>query len=164
MTGIDDSRLRSIRPDRNDGVMGSLTASAALHLPVRLRGIQLGRPVDLLLETNTWHALGFVVRCRDESHRFLPLAASQTTKDEIRVASALMLLEDIGFYRTRGTSYRSLLGGDVQRSGRYAGRLRDLVLANGEVTELELDRGGASGVVRVPAPGFAVVPSRASAA
>ena len=144
--------------------MGSLTASEALHLPVRLRGIQLGRPVDLLLETKTWHALGFVVRCRDESHRFLPLAASQTRADEIRVGSALMLLEDVGFYRARGTSYRSLLGGEVQRSGRSAGRLRDLVLANGDVTELELDRGGTTGVVRVPAPGSVVVPSRASAA
>jgi hypothetical protein len=144
--------------------MGSLSASAALRLPVRLRGIQLGRPVDLLLETDTWNALGFVVRCRDRSQRFLPLAAAETTEDEIRVASALMLLEDVGFYRARGTSYRSLLGGEVQRSGRSAGRLRDLLLANGEVTELELDRGGASGVVRVPAPGFVVVPSRASAA
>jgi hypothetical protein len=144
--------------------MGSLSASAALHLPVRLRGILLGRPVDLLLETNTWHVLGFVVRCGDESHRFLPLAASQTTEDEIQVGSSLMLLEDVGFYRARGTSYRSLLGGEVQRGGRPAGRLRDLVLAGGEVTELELDRGGATGVVRVPATGSVVLPSRASAA
>ena len=56
--------MRSIRPDRNDGVVGSLSAMAALQLPVRLRGIQLGRPVDLLLETDTWHTLGFVVRFR----------------------------------------------------------------------------------------------------
>jgi hypothetical protein len=144
--------------------MASLSASAALHLPVRLRGIQLGRPVDLLLETDTWHAIGFVVRCGDRSQRFLPLVAAQTTDEEIRVASALMLLEDVGFYRTRGTSYRSLLGGEVLRKGRPAGRLRDLVFTNGEVTELELDRGGAAGVVRVPASGSVVVPSRASAA
>jgi hypothetical protein len=144
--------------------MGSLTASAALHLPVRLRGIQLGYPVDLLLETDRWHAIGFVVRCGDESQRFLPLAASQTTDEEIRVGSALMLLDDLGFYRARGTSYRSLLGGEVHRGGRPAGRLRDLVLAGGEVTELELDRGGTTGVVRVPASGSVVVPSRASAA
>lgn len=144
--------------------MGSHSASAALQLPVRLRGIQLGRPVDLLLETGSWHGLGYVVRCGDTSQRFLPLAASQTSDDEIRVASALMLLEDVGFYRARGTSYRSLLGGEVQRHGRPAGRLRDLVLTDGNVTELELDRGGTTGVVRVPAPGSVVVPSRASAA
>ena len=142
----------------------SLSAAATLHLPVNLGGIQLGRPVDILLETNTWRALGYVVRCGDESYRFLPLAASQTSDEEIRVASALMLLEDIGFYRTRGTSFRSLLGGEVQRSGRPAGRLRDLVLSGGAVTELELDRGGANGVARVPATGSVVVPSRASAA
>ena len=96
--------------------MGSLTALGALHLPVRLRGIQLGRPVDLLLETGTWNALGFVVRCRDESQRFLPLAAAQTADDEIRVGSTLLLLEDVGFYLARGTSCRSLLGGVEQRA------------------------------------------------
>jgi hypothetical protein len=144
--------------------MGLLSASAALQLPVRLRGIQLGRPVDLLLEANSWHGLGYVVLCGDSSQRFLPLAASQTTEKEIRVASALMLLEDVGFYRARGTSYRSLLGGEVQRHGRPSGRLRDLVLTNGDVTELELDRGGTTGLVRVPAHGSVVVPSRASAA
>ena len=101
---------------------------------------------------------------RDESQRFLPLAASQTAPGEIRVASALMLLEDVGFYRTRGTSYRSLLGGEVHRRGRPAGRLRDLVLAGGDVVELELDRGGPDGLTRVPATGHVVVPSRASAA
>jgi hypothetical protein len=156
--------LRSVRPDRNDGVVGSLSAIAALHLPVRLRGIQLGRPVDLLLEADTWHTLGFVVRCRDESHKFLPLVAAQPTDDEIRVGSALLLLDDVGFYRARGTSCRSLLGGVVHRGGRPAGRLRDLLVANGEVTELEVDRGGTAGLARVPATGSVVVRSRASAA
>ena len=131
---------------------------------MRLHGIKLGRPIDLLLETDTWHVIGFVVRCGDESQRFLPLAASQPLEQEIAVASALMLLEDVGFYRTRGTSFRSLLGGEVQRRGRSAGRLRDLVLEGGWVTELELDRGGTAGVARVPASGCVVVPSRASAA
>jgi hypothetical protein len=145
-------------------ISASQTATATLHLPVNLHGIQLGRPVDLLLETDTWNAIGYVVRCGDESQRFLPLAASQTSHEEIAVGSALMLLEDVGFYRTRGTSFRSLLGGEVRRSGRPAGRLRDLVLSGGHVTELELDRGGADGVARVPATGSVVVPSRASAA
>lgn len=144
--------------------MGSLSATAALQLPVRLHGIQLGRPVDLLLGADTWHAIGFVVRCEDESHRFLPLAASQLSQEEISVASALLLLEDVGFYRARGTSFRSLLGGEVHRRGRAAGRLRDLVLERGEIVELELDRGGSTGVVRIPVEGSIVVPSRASAA
>jgi hypothetical protein len=156
--------MGSNTPALSPSAAAPLSASAMLHLPVNLHGIQLGRPVDLLLETDTWHAIGYVVRCGDESHRFLPLAASQTSQEEIRVASALMLLEDVGFYRTRGTSYRSLLGGEVQRNGRAAGRLRDLVLSGGQVVELELDRGGEDGVARVPATGSVVVPSRASAA
>jgi hypothetical protein len=52
----------------------------------------------------------------------------------------------------------------VHRKGRSVGRLRDLVFTDGEVTELEIDRGGSAGVVRVPASGSVVVPSRASAA
>ena len=89
-----EASLRSVRPDRNDAAMAveSLSASEALQLPVLLRGIQLGRPIDLLLDRNSWHVLGFVVRCRDELQRFLPLAAAQTTSEKIAVGSALMLL------------------------------------------------------------------------
>jgi len=145
-------------------VNGSVTASTALQLSVNLHGIQLGRPVDLLLDRDSWNVLGFVVRCGDESQRFLPLAASQLSQEEIAVGSALMLLEDVGFYRSRGTSFRRLLGGEVQHGGRAQGRLRDLVLARGEVAELELERGASGAVVRVPAAGTTVVPSRASAA
>ncbi len=61
--------------------MGSLSAAASLHLPVQLHGIQLGRPTDLLVDVESWHVLGFVVRCGDESVRFLPLAASQPSRD-----------------------------------------------------------------------------------
>ena len=102
--------------------MRSLSAVAALHAPVQLHGIQLGRPVDLLLDVAAWQAVGFVVRCRDESERFLPYAAAQPGEDEIAVASALMLLEDVSFYLKRGVSLRSLLGGEVGRRGRTAGR------------------------------------------
>jgi len=161
------SGLRGVRPDRNDGAMsvnGSVSASTALQLPINLHGIQLGRPVDLLLDADSWSVLGFVVRCGDESQRFLPLAAAQLTHEEIAVGSALMLLEDVGFYAARGTSFRSLLGGEVQHSGRVQGRLRDLVLERGEVAELDLQRGPEGTVVRVPATGAVVVPSRATAA
>ena len=142
---------------------GSLSATKALQLPVTLRGIQLGRPVDLLLDRDSWHALGFVVRCGDESQRFLPLPAAQTTADGIAVGSALMLLEDVGFYRTRATSFRRLLGGEVSQNGRPLGRLLDVKLAGADVTELELQR-GAGVVVRVPSAGATVVPSRRATA
>jgi hypothetical protein len=143
--------------------MDVLTAATALQLPVRLQGLQLGRPVDLLLATETWQALGFVVRCRDESERFLPYAASQPGAQEIAVGSALILLEDVEFYRSRGASFRALVGEEVERRGRPAGSLRDLVLGpRGEVSELLLERGGLVG--QVPAAGCRVASSRASAA
>lgn len=137
--------------------MGSLSAAASLQLPVRMRGIQLGRPVDILLDLDAWHALGFVVLCGDESRRFLPFAACQVQPTEIAVGSALMLLEDAGFYEERGTSFRSLLGGTVQ-----SGALRDVLIgAGGAVTQLELERDGT--IARIPAAGQLVVPTRQAA-
>ena len=127
--------------------MGSLSAAVSLQRPVRLRGIQLGRPVDLLLDLDAWNVLGFVVLCGDESRRFLPFAACQVLDDEIAVGSALMLLEDAGFYERRGVSLRALLG--TERSG---GLLRDLRLDNaGHVVELTVERDGERVQVPVPA-------------
>jgi hypothetical protein len=122
-----------------------------------MRGIQLGRPVDILLEPAAWRVLGFVVLCGDESRRFLPYAACQVQPTEIAVGSALMLLEDAGFYAERGTSFRSLLDGRVQ-----GGVLRDVLIgAGGAVTQLELERDGT--IVRVQAAGLRVAPTRAAA-
>ena len=131
--------------------MGSLSAGLLLQRPVRLRGIQLGRPVDLLLDLEAWNVLGCVVLCGDESRRFLPFAACQVLDDELAVGSALMLLSDAGFYERKGVSFRSLLGTEMQ-----GGLLRDLVLdAAGHVVELTIERDGE----RVPAP----VPARVAA-
>lgn len=139
--------------------MGSLSAAASLQLRVELHGIMLGRPTDLLLDTHAWHVLGFVVHCGDESVRFLPYAAAQTSASEIAVGSALMLLEDVEFYKKRGTSFRALVGGRVGA----AGVLRDLYIGpGGAVTELEVDHDGARR--RVPAPGQVVAAPRLSAA
>src|SRR5690348_17563058 len=114
--------------------MGSRSAAGSLHLPVQLRGIQLGRPVDILLDLDGWNVLGFAVLCGDESRRFLPYAAAVVTDDEIAVGSALMLLEDAGFYEQRGVSFRSLLGTELA-----GGILLDVAIdATGHVIELEL--------------------------
>jgi hypothetical protein len=127
--------------------MGSLSAGASLHLPVQLRGIQLGRPVDLLLDLDAWKVLGFVVLCGDESRRFLPFAAAVVGDDEIAVGSALMLLEDAGFYEQRGVSFRSLLGTELA-----GGLLRDLTVDGaGLVLTLEVERDGERVVAPVPA-------------
>jgi hypothetical protein len=143
--------------------MGSYSGASALQLPVSLRGIALGRPTDLLLDLERRHVVGFVVRCRDESVRFLPYGASHPGEEEIEVQSALMLLEDVAFYTERSVSFRSLLGGEVERGGRPAGVLSDIVVGwDGGMEELEIERGGKR--LRVPARGSTVIRTRASAA
>jgi hypothetical protein len=41
--------------------MGSRSATELLQLRAKLRGIILGRPVDLLLDATAWRVLGFIV-------------------------------------------------------------------------------------------------------
>ena len=93
--------------------MGSRSAIELLQLPVQLHGIRLGRPVDLLLDPVEWRALGFVVLCGDDSSRFLVFAAADLGEEAIELRSALVLLEDVEFYRDRSRSLRDLLGGEV---------------------------------------------------
>src|SRR5690348_1872863 len=89
--------------------MGSRSATELLQLPVRLHGIRLGQPVDLLLDPVEWRAFGLVVLCGDEGDRFLVFAAADIREDAIEVPSALLLLEDVEFYRDRSRSARALL-------------------------------------------------------
>ncbi|HET7573079.1 MAG TPA: hypothetical protein VFJ77_10495 [Gaiellaceae bacterium] len=103
--------------------MGSRSAVELLQLPVRLRGIRLGQPVDLLLDEPASRAVGFVVLCGDETERFLAFAAADLAEDEIAVDSALLLLEDVDFYRDRAGSLRALLGTPLNGE-----RVRDLLL------------------------------------
>lgn len=139
--------------------MGSLSAAASLRVPVRLHGIQLGHPTDLLVDVESWHALGFVVHCGDDSVRFLPWAASQPAATEIAVGSALMLLEDVAFYAKRSVSFRSIVGAELP----LGGVLHDLLIGDrGFVTELEVERDGE--LRRLPPAGTRVVPTRATAA
>ena len=122
----------------------SRSADTLLHLPVRLHGIQLGRPVDLLLDPSGRRALGFDVLCGDEIHRFLPFAASSISDDELAVDSPLVLLENVQSFRRRETrTLRGLLGLPVERRGQPAGALRDLVVDDdGKVQEVVVDAGG----------------------
>jgi hypothetical protein len=126
---------------------------------VHLHGIQLGQPTDLLIDVESWQVVGFVVHCGDDSVRFLPWAASQPSKAEIAVGSALMLLEDVAFYAKRSTSLRSLVGGELP----LGGVLRDVLIGDaGGVTELEVERDGE--LRRLPPTGLRVRPKRATAA
>jgi len=124
--------------------MGSRLGTELLLLPVQLNGIGLGRPVDLLLDPVAWRALGFVVLCGDESRRFLPFAAADLRADEIDVPSALLLPEDVEFYRGRTRSLRALLGGVVVSGRSELGELRDLLLAaDGSAEALVVEQDGA---------------------
>ena len=66
--------------------MGVIAADELLRLPVRMHGIQLGRPVDVLLDPDGRRVVGLDVLCGDEVHRFLPLAAAELAAEEIGVA------------------------------------------------------------------------------
>ena len=143
--------------------MGPRSATELLQLPVRLHGIRLGRPVDLLLDLVEWRALGFVVLCGDESTRFLVFAAVDLQEDAIDVPSALLLLEDVEFYRDRSRSLRGLLGEAVVSGECELGELHDLrLMADGSVDSLVVEQGEGSREVR-PA-GTAVESGRVSTA
>jgi hypothetical protein len=139
------------------------SAIELLLLPVRLHGIRLGRPVDVLLDAEAWRALGFVVRCGDESERFLVFATADPREDEVAVPSALLLLEDVAFYRERSRSLRALLGGAVSNGRTGLGDLRDLLLApDGAVAALLVEQDGA--IRELEPSGATVDPDRVSTA
>ncbi|HZT84160.1 MAG TPA: hypothetical protein VE984_01915 [Gaiellaceae bacterium] len=130
---------------------------------MQLHGIRLGRPVDVLLDPVDWRALGFVVLCGDESRRFLVFAAADLQDDAISVPSALLLLEDVDFYRDRSRSLRSLLGRAVVNAAHGLGELRDLVVRpDGGVEGLVVKEDGR--VREVSPAGAGIEPEQVSAA
>jgi hypothetical protein len=83
--------------------MRGRTASQLLALPIRLHGIQLGRPTEVLVDRNDDRVVGFEVLCGDDARRFLPFAVVQLRPGEITLESALTLIDepDLEFYRRR---------------------------------------------------------------
>jgi hypothetical protein len=142
--------------------MRERTGDELLALPVRLHGIQLGRPVDLLLDRDAQRAVGLDVLCGDEVHRFLPLPTAAVGRGEIRILSPLVLLEqrELDFYRSRTLALSRLRGGVVERNGRQLGQLRDVVVADdGRLTAAIVDED------RIPFDvGLRIAPRRRSAA
>ena len=125
--------------------MKELSGDAILSLPLRLHGIELGRPVDLLLDRASLRVVGLDVLCGDEVHRFLPLPTAAVGDDVLTIHSPLVLLEEdeLDFYRSRAFALSSLRGRPVLRAGRDAGRLRDVVLApDGGLLAVVADPGG----------------------
>ena len=142
--------------------MRERTGDELLALPVRLHGIQLGRPVDLLLDRDAQRIVGLDVICGDEVHRFLPLPTAAVGRGEIRILSPLVLLEqrELDFYRSRTLALSQLRDGVLERDGRQLGQLQDLVVAeDGRVVAAIVDH------ERLPFDaGLRFVPKRRSAA
>jgi sporulation protein YlmC with PRC-barrel domain len=117
--------------------VGARRATELLTLPVTHNGIGLGRAVDVLLDLDSGRAVGLEVRCGDEVFRFLPLGAARLGPDEAEVGSPLGLIDDLAFYRARGTAFRDLRGARVARAGAFLGALSDvLVSADGTISRL----------------------------
>lgn len=110
-----------------------------LRARVRLHGIQLGRPVDVILDRAQRRALGFEVHCGDDERRFLPFAVARFGGDTLAITSSLLLLDgsELGFYTDRGSTFASLRNTPVHRDGRLLGPLEDARLtADGEIEAL----------------------------
>ena len=125
--------------------MSAFSGDELLRKRVTMHGIPLGRPVDVIVDPGG-RALGLDVLCRDEIHRFLPLAAAEVGAEEIMVSSPLTLLEDaeLAFYRKRGTTLNSLRGGTVMRGETPVGKLDDLELTSDGAVAAVLLRDGES--------------------
>jgi hypothetical protein len=119
--------------------MGSLSVAGLVGAPVRLQGILLGRPSDVVLDASCRRVLGFIVEGGDNAPRFLPFAASQPGESEIVVASALMLLDDVAFYRKHGRSFMALVGTEIERENGASGALIDMHIdRTGNVVEVDV--------------------------
>jgi hypothetical protein len=128
--------------------VAEFSGDEVLGLPVRLHGVELGRPVDLLLDRAGLRAVGLDVRCGDEVHRFLPLPTAAIADGTLTIHSPLVLLEEdeLDFYRSRALALSSLRRRAVTRAGREVGLLRDVVFEpGGRVVAILLENG-----VRVP--------------
>ena len=82
------------------------SAEDLLSLPVRMSGIELGRPVDLLIDRERPRALGFDVLCGDRARRFLPFVVATFRDDAIEIDSPFLLLDfaQVDFYRHEATT------------------------------------------------------------
>jgi uncharacterized protein YrrD len=125
--------------------MSERSGARLLGLPVRLHGLQLGQPSDLLLDRDAMRAVGIDVVCGDEAHRFLAFPAATIEDDAITITSPLVLLEadQLSFYGSRSFTLSSLRGRAVERDGTTLGILRDVVLtADGELSAVFVERDG----------------------
>jgi len=133
-----------MRPGHDCGDMTELSGDGLLALPVRLHEIELGRPVDVLLDREALRAVGLDVLCGDDVHRFLPLPTASIGPDALTIYSPLVLLEEdeLDFYRSRAFALSALRGRPVTHERREVGSLQDVILGlDGELIAVVLETG-----------------------
>jgi hypothetical protein len=128
--------------------MRGLTGEELLGRPVRFRGIELGRVVELLVDLDARRALGLEVHCGDGCRRFLPLAATVIAPESLEVRSALLLVDDVEAYRRQARPLTSLRGIAVRR-GRTVAKLTDVVVGPDGLIEEVVAGNGESTLVPV---------------
>jgi hypothetical protein len=80
-----------------------------LERTVVIKGLQVGRVVDVILDRESRGVIGFEVRCEDGRHRFLPQATATVHDLVIEIDSPFALLDtdQLEFYRRRGATLRT---------------------------------------------------------
>jgi sporulation protein YlmC with PRC-barrel domain len=81
-----------------------------LERTVVIRGVRIGRVVDVVLDRVSGEVLGFEVRCEDGRNRFLPRVAAGISPDStIEIESPFALLDsaELEFYRRQATTLRT---------------------------------------------------------
>jgi hypothetical protein len=79
-----------------------LDAEGLLERSVVFRDIVLGTVVDVVLDGSLRRVLGLDVLCGDRARRFLPFGACELRDGVVGVDSALVLSDELEFYRSRG--------------------------------------------------------------
>ena len=87
---------------------GGLNAETLLQRPVFFRDIELGRVVDVILDTSLRRILGLDILCGDHGRRFLPYGACRIGEGAVGVESALVLSDEVEFYRSHGQALSAL--------------------------------------------------------
>jgi hypothetical protein len=114
-------------------------AGAMLARAVRIRGIDVGDPVDVLLDPDLRCALGLEVHCRDGVNRFLPWLSGAFGAEELSVDFPLALLDgpQLDYYRERAVPLNVLRRLTVDDSNGSSARIEDvLVDARGRICAL----------------------------
>jgi hypothetical protein len=113
-----------------------------LNRSVRIHGIDVGEPVDVLLDPDLRCVLGLEVHCRDGVNRFLPWLAGELQPDELLVELPVALLDgpQLEYYREHALALNALRRLPVAGFDTPAARVEDVVVdARGRVVALEID-------------------------